>query len=941
MKIFLKPYWVYISTLIPVIVLFALYGSAYQVIHTLLSKQSVIAWIGFGCTLATITIGFCGYALWCQSRSRNLPPSFGFFLIAVYVAFTYVFMHNTQTVIPLNVPQWMLFEGDLILYMFTFLMPTMAYGLLLAVIAVTPEGRNYRMVLNVRILIAIPVFWYVTFTGVMPMVSDSLDDKLAMHVFMILFIATTLLFLACLVRLVYLILMHRDLTSRRFVIGGRVIFLLVLPVLCFIINNRLDKTSGGVFGDFSHAAFYVFAILNGVAFLVPDINSRFGRLALFLFRSVLYTVVVYFFLVLLPFFPLSVLAILAFGFGFLMLTPIAVMILTTNTIVVDIRHISKAFSPWVAIPVFLVGLSIIPSLMVINFSKDKKNLQGVLSYVFEPNYRRASADSIDFDAFTKTLESIKNNKEMRGRRPHKRKPYLSPFYEWFVLENLTLSDKKLSQLDRIFTDTTDIRANQRSNEARMPTSTPPQVVGFSLDSKPSDNGNYTETWVHLEIQNGKTDSTEFSTKFELPEGCWVDNYYLDIEGRREYGLIAEKKSATWIYQQIATRERRDPGILFYTEGENTLILRIYPFATEEKRKTGFHLLHRDDIIFSLQDTTIIAKTRTGNVGNDIPKSHNGFAVLRENKLELPLVIRKPAYIFIVDCSKSTKGKEDSIVNKIKGFTSKTAIDTGGIEFRFMNYASTPALSSDSWVYKYKSIPKEGGFFLEKALKEELLKRFLSKSSHVPIFIVVTDIYEDAIFIDGFSNWRITFPDMPHFFVLGTRGLLSQVSYDTLSKTIKVEPSALQPRAVRAWPDSTNATAYLPDNEQMTIVPQLGSFNQKGDWNSIDKWENGLALRIAEKCLALDPSDLDKKWLAIVQGSLQTNILTGFTSFISLENDAQKQALMKKQKQVLNAKKALDIGEEHRMSEPGFWLVLLVLGTALLFKRRLRSISKNT
>lgn len=939
MKTFLKPYWVYLTTLVPVAVLFALYGSAYQVIHTLLSKQNVVAWASFGGSLATITFAYCAYAFWCQRKGRDLPARFGFFLVAGYVIFTYVFMYNRGLVIPLNVPRWMLFEGDLILYVFTFLMPAMAYGLLLAVIAVTPEGKKYRTPFNIGILVAIPIFWYIMFTGVMPMFSRYWDGNVAMHFVTVLFIATTLLFLACLVRLMYLILMHRDLTSRGVVIGGRALILLVLPILCFIVNNGLDAMSGGVFGDFSHPAFYVFAVLNGLAFLVPEFNSRFGRLALFFLRSVLYTVVVYFFLVLLPFFPLSVLAILAFGFGFLMLTPIAVMILTTDSMIEDMRYLGKTISPLAVVPVFLIGLAVIPSSVVTGFSNDKANLQAVLRYVFEPSYENASIGSVDVGAFTKTLEAIKSNKEMRGRRPHKRKPYLSPFYEWFVLENLTLSDRKLIRLDRIFTDTTDIREGRRTDDARIPTLNPPRVVGFDVDSKSAEDGDYTETWVNLEIQNGEIDSTEFSTKFVLPEGCWVDNYYLDIEGRREYGLLAEKKSATWIYQQITTRERRDPGILFYTKGENTLILRVFPFASQEKRRTGFRLLHHSDITFSLDETTISAKALSEPIATEIFETEKGFAIPQATKAKLPLVTRDPVYVFIIDCSKSTAGTEDAVVAKVHGFVDESSVDVEKVEFRFTNYASTPASNKGNWEKEYRSFPKTGGLFLERALKAELLANFLSKSSKVPIFIVVTDSYDDAVFIEGFSNWGISFPDSPRFFVLDAPRQLSQASYNSPSRLSATEPSALNPRSVRAWPDSANIDVFLPDNGQMTIVPKPGETVLMGGWNSGNKWDKGLALRIAEKTLALNPSDLDAKWLVIVKGSLQTNILTGFTSFISLENEAQKQALLKKQKQVLNANKALDIGEEHRMSEPPFWIVLSLLGAALWFSKRLRSTRK--
>ncbi len=936
MKIFLKPYWVYLTTMVPVAILFALYGGAYQVIHTLLSKQNLIAWAGFSGVLAFITLAFCAYALWCQISQRDLSARFGFFLVTGYVAFTYVFLHNTRMVIPWNVPQWMLFEGDLILYVLTFLMPAMAYGLLLAVISVTPEDKDYRTPINIGILVAIPAFWYFLFTIVMPMLSNHWHGDFPIHAVMIVFIATTLIFLACLIRLVYLMLLHRDVPGPGFIIVMRAILLLGLPVLCFIVYNGIDDLGEGLLGDFSHPIFYILAVGNGIVFLLPETGSRYSRLALLFLRSVFYAFVLYFFFVLLPFFPLSVLAILAFGFGFLMLTPIVVMILTTNAIVGDIRFVSKKISPLVAVTLFLIGFSAMPSCFVLKCLKDKVNMQDVLVYVFEPDYRNTAAGAIDAGAFTRTLKTIKNNKEIRGRRPENRMPYISPFYEWFVFENLTLSNRKLLWLDKIFTDTTDIRESSIRNDARMPTRSQQAEIGFTVDSKLSEGGDFTETWVHLEIQNGRTDSTEFATRFELPEGCWVDNYYLDIAGKREYGLLAEKKSATWIYQQITTRERRDPGVLFYTEGENTLVLRVYPFTAREKRTTGFHLVHRDDLTFDFQDTTITVKCLAEHTDTAVTKVSNGFAVPAVKKTELPLVVRKPVYCFIVDCSKSTMGSEDAVVDRIESFIEKTAVSNDNRIFKCMNYASSTTLSSENWVAAYRAFPKTGGFFLERALKEELLESFAAqKKSNVPIFIIVTDSYENAIFVEGFTNWGITFPDIPRFFVLGTHGELSQVSYAMPSTKQPMEPYALQPGAVRAWPDSITPIAFLPDNRQMSIVPEIGRFDVPIISKPVGKWNNGLVLRIAEKSLALEPTGSDEKWLTIVQGSMQTGILTGFTSFIALENEAQKQTLLKKQKQVLSAKKVLDIGEEHRMSEPAFWLVLMIIGAVLFFHQRKR------
>jgi hypothetical protein len=59
-------------------------------------------------------------------------------------------------------------------------------------------------------------------------------------------------------------------------------------------------------------------------------------------------------------------------------------------------------------------------------------------------------------------------------------------------------------------------------------------------------------------------------------------------------------------------------------------------------------------------------------------------------------------------------------------------------------------------------------------------------------------------------------------------------------------------------------------------------------------------------------------------------MTPVTSFISLENEAQRQALLQKQEAVLQAKKSLDISEDEvRMSEWSYSSAMLI-GIYLLF-----------
>jgi len=93
------------------------------------------------------------------------------------------------------------------------------------------------------------------------------------------------------------------------------------------------------------------------------------------------------------------------------------------------------------------------------------------------------------------------------------------------------------------------------------------------------------------------------------------------------------------------------------------------------------------------------------------------------------------------------------------------------------------------------------------------------------------------------------------------------------------------------------------------------------------WENALQVDLMAHGLAYHPEETNERWLSLVKASFQTQVMSPVTSYISLENEAQKAALLAKQKQVLAAKQSLDAGEElQRMSEPDLVIWLLVLAS---------------
>ncbi len=92
---------------------------------------------------------------------------------------------------------------------------------------------------------------------------------------------------------------------------------------------------------------------------------------------------------------------------------------------------------------------------------------------------------------------------------------------------------------------------------------------------------------------------------------------------------------------------------------------------------------------------------------------------------------------------------------------------------------------------------------------------------------------------------------------------------------------------------------------------------------------------------LYPNTLEKDWKKQVKYSFQSKIMNHFTSYIVLENESQKKALLKKQKDILAGKNALDAGEEPQsMSEPSLY-ILLALFLTFVYRKKIVAIAKKT
>ena len=100
------------------------------------------------------------------------------------------------------------------------------------------------------------------------------------------------------------------------------------------------------------------------------------------------------------------------------------------------------------------------------------------------------------------------------------------------------------------------------------------------------------------------------------------------------------------------------------------------------------------------------------------------------------------------------------------------------------------------------------------------------------------------------------------------------------------------------------------------------------------WQSALVMQGQWKLQILHPENSDQEWLRLVKHSFISKVMTPVTSYLVVENEAQKAMLKKKQEQVLSGNKSLDLGEDaQRMNEPSLIILAVFLGLIILYREK--------
>lgn len=389
----------------------------------------------------------------------------------------------------------------------------------------------------------------------------------------------------------------------------------------------------------------------------------------------------------------------------------------------------------------------------------------------------------------------------------------------------------------------------------------------------------------------------------------------------------------WIFSQIRN-ENRDPGILYYLTG-NKVAFRVFPFAKDEVRKTGIEFLHKEPITLNIDNNIV----ELGNVEETIYENietENLAYISAHQKQKLSYVKRKPYFHFLVNASKNHTSNSTEFIKRIEQILAENKPLSENAKISFVNsYVTTTTIDKD-WKDQFKNQTFEGGFFLDRAIRTTLYSAYQDKSKTYPVIVVVTDSIQNAVLDKDLADLKFTFPESDLFFNLDQKGNLREYSLteNPLKELPEIKRECMFCETVMEYKLSDNSIAYLPNNNEPSIILKKDIFEVSESEIKEKNWQSALTMQGQWTTQILHPEISDKEWLNMVKYSFSSKVMTPVTSYLVVENEAQKAMLKKKQEQALSGNKSLDLGEDtQRMSEPSLILLTILLGLAIWYREK--------
>ena len=933
MRNLLNPKWLFLINTIPVVIFIGLCYYQYSVIKPLLGVDHLNAWNVFWFALGSFAALNFGYVVYLFKEKQGVSIGYSFIALTCYIAFIFWNLSEPHRLIPSQVPVWVE-TIDIVTYVGTFLMPTLLYSIVVLVLRFTSENKEHKAAPSFLATLAVPVLVFLFVQIILPL-CHNIEGEYFDNALMVCFIAAILAFVFFFIRGVFILATNKKSFFLEYQLLWKPPLVIVGPIIGLLINNGylpglFHGQSSGPFGDFSSKWFYILAFINGLLLCLSNKENKWYRLFLFIGRVALFIFTLYFFIIFLPFLPLGIMLIVFFGIGLLILVPIGLFLIHVATLVRDFEFLKRHFSKPLLFISFSFSFFIIPISVTTSYLYDRIVIREALDYVCSPDY--SARVDIDRSSLRSTLDVIVGHG--KKRRSHEEffysnAPFISTYFNWIVLDNRTVSSDKVARLEKVFFNDFTADSDRRNPDDVSNV----RITDVDKSTKYDSTQMVWKTWVDIELTNLNSSRflSEYKTTIQLTEGCWISDYYLFVGDRKEFGILAEKKSAMWIYSRILN-QRRDPGILYYLSG-NKVEFRVFPFTQNEVRRTGIEFIHKEPLKVIIDGITIELGAEDQSQ-QAVIESEDFIYISPKEKNKLQSINRTPYFHFIVNASENQNERIEDFTGRIEQFCKMYPKLSNNAKVSLVNsYVSEFDLESD-WRSAYSNHLFEGGFFVDRAIRSTIVNAYRAKSDSYPVIVLVSDSIENAIWEKDFSDLQFALPDSDFFYVLGKGGEKKKHSlFNNPTEALEFEEdSCMFCDSVLRYECSDGSVAYLKDNNEPSLILKKDFFTLNESDIKDKSWYSALAMKAKWNSQMLHPENTDEEWLGMVRASFTTKIMTPVTSYLVVETEEQKEMLRAKQEQVLSGSRIDGLDNETiRMSEPG----LIMLGILLIILLRLR------
>ena len=897
--------------------------------------QLHMAWTMAGYNLALMLAAGLAYA-WARGRAGGLRWTLGAMLLPLQLGYLWMTVAWLDQLIPRSVPFWMLPPERVLYHQFALVMPGVFHAALLVACFPTRLRLRSDLARSLIVLMAIPAAWYVVVHLLTRAHRIALD--IPSVVVFLLIALSTLVLMGALLRV-----LTAGWVGLRCIGGHGRLLLIALVGLAGPLGGLWLNAYIPFPVDFQSWAVYVLAAINGVVLLLPGNGSRAGHRLVWLAQCATFPFTLYFFVVFLPFLPLSLLAIVAMGAGFLMLVPTA-LALVHLTLLREGWQASGGASQsrgWRVAAVVL--LLLLPGYFAGRAFQDKAALGQALDYLYE-----AKNDATRFPGDLKALDRSLQN--LRDFKAGLQLPFLSEFYSQVVFGGLTLPEARVQEMYRAYFGvalespdasrlTNPLFGQRRSNNfwggIRTAPPWPHDVVVADLQTRAVTEEGVEKRTVTLQLANRGPDNSEYVAEVRLPAGCWITGFRLKVGDELVPGRLFEKKTALWVYEMIRDQTRRDPGLLVYRD-PGTVELRVFPFATNETRTVEMEFMNPAGLSEPLHIGDRRVESSGGGGSHDAVARVQGtspgalWVVGEEVYRKAPVEERSTYLHLVVDRS---AGRADPALawEAVQAMARELGVDrcrvtAANFELEDVVPESVP-LAEVPALWSRVTLPVRGGFCRDRALAHVLRQANEQRPDEVALVVVLSSQTNTVALEAELAYLASAWPGQPGYVQLAPSGRWQTVDWSG-------NPLAWQRPVLWRRLALDGQSHWIPDEQKGPVV-LLGDASADAVGNEVVH-ERYLQ---AARAWMLSHARWQRKGAALpsirdlVEASRSAGVLIPATSYIVVENSAQWRFLEQSEKTKLQQNTALAFRDA---PEPASWILALGFAACWCARNRRRA-----